>query len=163
MLWPGSQGNLFRAVRAHGSFAFLGRLEGVKSPLMAESPERHLHHNTHNRCDLPAGKTLSARYRYPAQVRCFGESSGARLQSKPGCFLPSAEVLETLGGLETAHRLLRPDADFFSYGFQKLCEMKKADLTMEAMILDLDYADLLFMPEELRTANERLQAAQQMF
>ena len=34
---------------------------------------------------------------------------------------------------------------------------------MEAMMLDLDYADLLFTPEELRMANERLQAAQQMF
>jgi hypothetical protein len=73
------------------------------------------------------------------------------------------DMLETLGGLETAHRLLRPDADFFSYGFQKLCKMKKPDLTMEAMILDLDYAGQLFTPEELRTANERLQAAQQMF
>jgi hypothetical protein len=53
------------------------------------------------------------------------------------------DILKTLGGLETAHRLLRPDADFFSYGFQRLCEMKKVDLTMEAMILDLDYADKL--------------------
>jgi hypothetical protein len=114
--------------------------EMVKSPLMAESPERRFDEAMH---DL-----------YGRIVRACG-----------GKYRPTIfhDMLETLGGLETAHRLLRPDADFFSYGFQKLCEMKKADLTMEAMILDLDYAGLLFTPEELRTANERLQAAQQMF
>jgi hypothetical protein len=72
-------------------------------------------------------------------------------------------MLETHGGLETAHRLLRPDADFFSYGFQRLCEMKKPDLTMEAMILDLDYADQLFTAAELQTAEERLKAAEQLY
>jgi hypothetical protein len=73
------------------------------------------------------------------------------------------DMLETHGGLETAHRLLRPDADFFSYGFQRLCEMKKPDLTMEAMILDLDYADQLFTAAELQTAEERLKAAEQLY
>lgn len=69
------------------------------------------------------------------------------------------DMLEQHGGVETAHRLLRPDADFFSYGFQRLCELKKSHLTMEAMILDLDYADQLFTTDELRTADERLKAA----
>jgi len=32
------------------------------------------------------------------------------------------DMLESQGGLETAHRLLRSDADFFSYGFERLCE-----------------------------------------
>lgn len=70
------------------------------------------------------------------------------------------DMLEQHGGVETAHRLLRPDADFFSYGFQRLCELKKSHLTMEAMILELDYANQLFTAEELRTAKERLEAAQ---
>jgi hypothetical protein len=73
------------------------------------------------------------------------------------------DMLELEGGLETARRLLRPEADFFSYGFEKLCSMKKADLTMEAMILDLDYAGELFTAAELQTARDRLKAAEQMF
>jgi hypothetical protein len=73
------------------------------------------------------------------------------------------DMLESQGGLETAHRLLRPDADFFSYGFQRLCELKKADLTMEAMILRLDYADQLFTAAEIQTAGERLKAAAQSY
>jgi hypothetical protein len=73
------------------------------------------------------------------------------------------DMLEKYGGLETAHRLLRPDADFFSYGFERLCEMKKSHLTMEAMILDLDYGDKLFTPAELATADERIKAGEQMF
>jgi hypothetical protein len=73
------------------------------------------------------------------------------------------DMLESYGGVETAHRLLRPDAEFFSYGFQKLCELKKLHLTMEAMILALDYANCIFTAAELRTAEERLRAAKQMY
>lgn len=73
------------------------------------------------------------------------------------------EMLERYGGLETAHRLLRPDADFFSYGFQRLGELKKLDLTMEAMILSLDYRNELFTSAELATAMQRLNAAREMF
>lgn len=72
-------------------------------------------------------------------------------------------MLEQYGGLATAHRLLKPDADFFSYGFQKLCELGRSDLTMEAMILGLEYRGQLFSAEELRTAQERLAAAQQLY
>ena len=64
-------------------------------------------------------------------------------------------MLETYGGLETARRLLR-DPNFFSYGFERLCELGRADLTMEAMILSLGYRSELFTPEELATATERL-------
>ena len=67
-------------------------------------------------------------------------------------------MLESQGGLETARTLLRPEADFFAYGFEKLCTMKKPDLTMEAMILDLDYAGGLFTQAELQTARERLKS-----
>jgi hypothetical protein len=64
------------------------------------------------------------------------------------------DMLERYGGLETAHRLLRPDADFFSYGFERLCELKKPHLRIEAMILGLDYADALFTPTERATAED---------
>jgi hypothetical protein len=69
------------------------------------------------------------------------------------------EMFESLGGLETANRFLSPDADFFSYGFERLCEMGKSDLTMEALILDPDYAAKLFSKKELDTARERLAAS----
>ena len=72
-------------------------------------------------------------------------------------------MIEEYGGLEAARRLLRPDADFFSYGFDHLSQMGRSDLTMEALILSLDYKDQLFTPRELTTAEERLQAAQQLY
>ena len=40
-------------------------------------------------------------------------------------------MIEEHGGLRAAHRLLKPDADFFSYGFEHLCKMRRDDLTME--------------------------------
>ncbi len=72
-------------------------------------------------------------------------------------------MIDQHGGVETAHRLLKPDADFFAYGFQHLCEMHRSDLTMEALILSLDYRDQLFSPRELETAQERLTAALQLY
>jgi hypothetical protein len=41
--------------------------------------------------------------------------------------------------------------------------LKKPDLTMEAMILGLDYADQLFTAAEIQTAEERLKAADQLY
>jgi hypothetical protein len=72
-------------------------------------------------------------------------------------------MIEQYGGLEAAHRLLKPDADFFSYDFQHLCRMRRDDLTMESLILSLDYKDRLFSASELAIAAERLAAAQQLF
>jgi hypothetical protein len=72
-------------------------------------------------------------------------------------------MIERYGGLETAHRLLKADADFFSYGFEKLCQMRRHDLTMETLILSLDYKEYLFTADELATAEERLKAARQLY
>ena len=72
-------------------------------------------------------------------------------------------MIEQYGGLEAAHRLLKPDADFFSYGFEHLCEMRRDDLTMEALILSLGYKDQIFSPREIATATERLAAARQLY
>jgi hypothetical protein len=67
------------------------------------------------------------------------------------------------GGLEAAHRLLKPDADFFSYGFEHLCKIRRDDLTMEALIVSLDYRDQILSTREIATANERLAAARQLY
>ena len=72
-------------------------------------------------------------------------------------------MIEQYGGLEAAHRLLRPDADFFSYGFEHLCQMRRDDLTMEALILSLDYRDQIFSAREIAIGNERLAAARQLY
>jgi hypothetical protein len=72
-------------------------------------------------------------------------------------------MIERYGGLETAHRLLRPGADFFSYGFEKLCQMHRHGLTMEALIVSLDYKEHLFTIDELATAEERLKAAREFY
>lgn len=67
------------------------------------------------------------------------------------------------GGLEAARRLLRPVADFFSYGFEHLCKMGRDDLAMEDLILSLDYRHEIFTSRELATAAERLQAARDLY
>src|SRR5260221_13890114 len=71
-------------------------------------------------------------------------------------------MIHESGGLETAHRLLKPDANFFSYGFEQLCQMGRPDLTMEHFIRSLDYKDQLFSARELTTAEDRLNAARQL-
>ena len=71
-------------------------------------------------------------------------------------------MIETYGGLETAHRLLK-DPNVFTYGFQRLCELRRSDLTMGAMILDVPYKDELFSTEELSTAAERLNAGRALY
>ena len=72
-------------------------------------------------------------------------------------------MIEQHGGLGAAHRLLKPDADFFSYGFEHLCKIRRDDLTMEALILSLDYRDQLFTAKDLEIAEERLKAARQLY
>src|SRR5690349_2278222 len=72
-------------------------------------------------------------------------------------------MIEQYGGLEAAHRLLKPDADFFSYGFEHPCKMRRDDVTMEALILSLDYAGQIFTAREIATAHERLAAARQLY
>ncbi len=52
---------------------------------------------------------------------------------------------------------------FFSYGFEHLCKIRRDDLTMEALILSLDYRDQIFSTREIATANERLAAARQLY
>jgi hypothetical protein len=69
-------------------------------------------------------------------------------------------MLERYGGLTTAHRLLQPGADFFSYGFERLTQLRRVDLTMEHMILSLPYRAELFSLQELQIAQERLTAAE---
>jgi hypothetical protein len=46
----------------------------------------------------------------------------------------------------------------FFYGGEKLYDLKKSHLTMEWMILDVEFADQLFTPTELATAKERIDA-----
>ena len=70
-------------------------------------------------------------------------------------------MIEKHGGLTTAHILLR-DPNFFTYGFNRLCELRRPDLTMEAMILALNYKEELFSEKELATARERLEAGRRM-
>jgi hypothetical protein len=88
-----------------------------------------------------------------------------RIVRGAGGYTPTVffRMIEQYGGLETAHRLLRPDADFFSYGFNHLSQIRRTDLTMEALILSLDYKTQLFSSRELATAEERLQAARELY
>jgi hypothetical protein len=57
------------------------------------------------------------------------------------------------GGLETAHRLLAGTE--IGYGFAELWMLGRQDLTVEAVALRPEYAEL-FSDEELRTARTRL-------
>ena len=88
-----------------------------------------------------------------------------RIVREAGGYTPTVffRMIERYGGLDAARRLLRPDADFFSYGFDHLSRIRRWDFTMEALILSLDYKDQLFSSRELATAEKRLQAAQQLY
>ena len=57
------------------------------------------------------------------------------------------------GGLETAKKLLASDAP--QYGFEKLWESGRLDLTMEALVLRPQYHSL-FTDQELKVAEKRL-------
>ncbi len=58
-----------------------------------------------------------------------------------------------LARFETAHRLLQGDT--ISYGFTELWLMGRSDLTVEALALRPQYAEL-FTEDELETAGSRL-------
>ena len=60
------------------------------------------------------------------------------------------------GGLEYAHQLLRQEGT--TDGFQRLTDEGRLDLTMEALVLKTEYADL-FSDEERRIAAHRLAQA----
>jgi len=62
-------------------------------------------------------------------------------------------MLAEYGGLEAAHRLLRPGSP--SEGFTTLWERQRLDLTVEAHVLDPEF-EHLFSDEELATARSRL-------
>ncbi len=91
---------------------------------------------------------------YELYERTVRECSG---RYRPTAFF---RMLELYGAEETAHRLLAADADFFAYGFERLLELERLDLTMEALILSLDYRSQVFSEEELHRARERLDAAE---
>jgi hypothetical protein len=63
------------------------------------------------------------------------------------------QMVREHGGLETAHRLLQGDT--ISYGFTELWLMGRSDLTVEALALRPEYAEL-FTEDELETAGSRL-------
>ena len=64
------------------------------------------------------------------------------------------QMLSEKGGLATARFLVATDKP--SDGFTKLWECQRLDLTVEAVMLNPDYAEL-FSEEELTMAKERLQ------
>jgi hypothetical protein len=63
------------------------------------------------------------------------------------------DMLSTLGGLDTAHRLLATSE--VSSGFTALYERGRLDLTVEALVTQPQYADL-FSDYELEVARQRL-------
>ena len=65
------------------------------------------------------------------------------------------QMLEELGGLETAKRLL--SSEKLADGFTKLWELRRLDLTVEALVIQDRYKEL-FTEQELETAKTRLEA-----
>jgi hypothetical protein len=64
-----------------------------------------------------------------------------------------AEMMHRVGSMNCWHRLeTRPT-----------CEMRRDDLTMEALILSISYRDQIFSPRKIATATERLAAARQLY
>jgi hypothetical protein len=63
-------------------------------------------------------------------------------------------MLADLGGVEAARRLIRGDA---TYGFTKLWEKKRLDLSVEMLILKPEWRRL-FTEEEHTLARKRLKA-----
>ena len=62
-------------------------------------------------------------------------------------------MLHEHGGIETAHRLFGGETP--QYGFTKLWECGRLDITVECIVLDLRY-QALFDDHELETARRRL-------
>ena len=65
------------------------------------------------------------------------------------------EMLHELGGLQTAQRLLSTEGA--QYGFQKLWECGRLDLTVECLVLRQQYRSI-FEKSELDKARKRLRA-----
>jgi hypothetical protein len=63
------------------------------------------------------------------------------------------QMVRERGGVETARRLLYQQG--FQYGFEKLWECGRLDLTMEALVLRPQFASL-FTEEEKQIASNRL-------
>ena len=64
------------------------------------------------------------------------------------------QMLDKMGGVQTARRLL--NSDEAQYGFTKLWECKRLDITMEAEIWDNPKWHPLFTDSELEEAKWRL-------
>jgi hypothetical protein len=63
-------------------------------------------------------------------------------------------MVSEMGGLEAAKRLLSTDAP--QYGFTKLWERGRLDLSVEYLVLKREFRNL-FTKDELKTARERLE------
>ena len=85
-------------------------------------------------------------------MRSVAERAWDECRYRPSYFL---DMIENRGGIGTAHKLLlgRP-----SDGFTKLWELKRLDLSVEAIALQEPWSGL-FTDEELRTARRRLKEA----
>ncbi len=81
-------------------------------------------------------------------VNTYNEA--ARLGYRPTRFL---QMVNELGGLRTAHRLLATDGP--SEGLGRLWELERLDISLEAIVLKPQYADL-FSEDEIKQARQRL-------
>lgn len=66
------------------------------------------------------------------------------------------QMLGEYGGVETAHRLLRPPVAAVSDGFTELHLRGYPNLTVEALVLRFEFTTLLFSDEERDIARQRL-------
>lgn len=89
---------------------------------------------------------------FETALRALANRAWTELHYRPGYFL---DMLNERGGAATAHALLagRP-----SDGFAKLWELKRLDLSVEAVALQEPWR-ALFSEQELRTAERRLREA----
>ena len=89
---------------------------------------------------------------FETALRALAERAWIECHYRPGYFL---DMLDKRGGEATAHALLagRP-----SDGFVKLWELKRLDLSVEAIALQHPWRSL-FADQELRTAEQRLREA----
>jgi len=74
-----------------------------------------------------------------------------KLGYKAGIFL---DMIGTMGGVGTAKKLLSTE-DFIQDGVTRLWELGRLDLSVEALVLKMEY-DVLFTFEEKETAKKRL-------
>ena len=72
---------------------------------------------------------------------------------RPTIFL---RMVREHGGVETAHRLIAGEVQ--QYGFERLWEAGRLDLSVEALVLRGPWRSL-FRPEELAEAQRRLEGA----